>query len=399
MRLTAVSSNPFASLHRPAGRAGIVAAIFCAAISVHFLAGCSTPLNISKSFPWSKSDDKPVAPTEMTVIWTDTTLNQVGRPSVRGFGGRLMFYHKDDKTPVKVDGRVTVFAFDETEEKDTNPAPAKKFVFNQDQLPQHYSESKLGHSYSIWLPWDEVGGPPRQISLMVRFEPEKGPAVVSENSRQLLPGILQDGSKTERFANSKASNRKEAWHHVPENKSGIQQVGHEVAEERWASDYSQAAPEEKPSLETITIDVPHTFAEQHFSRSGETGNKSGETGAGQNESGVIDLNATPPSGNNWQLPTTNGTAAGTASPAASAAAAPGAEQRGAPQAHSSRYAPQVRKAPELRPRSDRLRKQPFRASWPSRLPETPRSDQSGHEPSLPAGDAQSPAAPAAYRAE
>jgi hypothetical protein len=53
----------------------------------------------------------------------------------------------------------------------------------------------LGHSYSVWIPWDEVGGPQKEISLIARFTPEKGSVVVSEQTKQILPGQTQATAK------------------------------------------------------------------------------------------------------------------------------------------------------------------------------------------------------------
>jgi hypothetical protein len=50
------------------------------------------------------------------------------------------------------------------------------------------SKSELGPSYSFWLPWDEVGGPQTEISLIARFEPNGGSIVIGEQTKHLLPG-------------------------------------------------------------------------------------------------------------------------------------------------------------------------------------------------------------------
>ena len=98
----------------------------------------------------------------------------------RGFGGRVMFYNDKDEKPVAVDGAFTVFGFDETGGDVSFSSPDKKFLFPVEKLSKHYSKSELGHSYSFWLPWDEVGGPERKICLIARFQPKDGPLVISK---------------------------------------------------------------------------------------------------------------------------------------------------------------------------------------------------------------------------
>ena len=74
-----------------------------------------------------------------------------------------------------------------------NARPDRKYAFTPQQLPLHYSKSKIGHSYSVWLPWDEVGGVQKEITLIVRFQPKEGAVAISDPCRQLLPGRVAAG--------------------------------------------------------------------------------------------------------------------------------------------------------------------------------------------------------------
>ncbi len=146
--------------------------------------------DLRRNIPWRIGEVvPPKTPTKIVAIWTDAVLHQPGRPPTRGFGGRLMFYGPDESNPIKVDGTLVVYAFDEEGRSPTDVKPDRKYVFPPDQFARHYSKSKLGHSYSIWIPWDEVGGPRKEISLIARFIPKNGAAIVSGQSRQILPGV------------------------------------------------------------------------------------------------------------------------------------------------------------------------------------------------------------------
>jgi len=139
---------------------------------------------------WLGFTDKPKVPSRMVAMWSDTILQQPRKPGVRGIGGRVMFYVSAQSEPVKVDGTLTVYAYDDSNDGPHNGPPDRKFVFLADQLPTHYSDSQIGHSYSFWLPWDEVGGEQRKLNLIARFEDESGKTVTSELSQQVLPGKL-----------------------------------------------------------------------------------------------------------------------------------------------------------------------------------------------------------------
>lgn len=148
------------------------------------VAGCAQ-FTMPEKVKLPGQDDKPQNPLSMTALWTDTVLVEAG---VNGFGGRILFYGNDKEKPIKVEGELTVFAYDDTSELPEENVPARKFVFRAEELEKHYSTSKLGHSYSFWIPWDKVGGPQRQISLIARFKSGKGGVVMSEMTRHLLPG-------------------------------------------------------------------------------------------------------------------------------------------------------------------------------------------------------------------
>jgi hypothetical protein len=133
------------------------------------------------------------SPQKMTVIWKGSTLASPGNPAVRGFGGRVFFYDADNET-VKVDGEMVVYGFDTA--NDSNQAD-KKFVFKRDKMEDHYGETNLGHSYSFWVPWDEVGGDQKSVTLIPAFKTEEGNLVKGALSVNMLPGRVPDEPELE----------------------------------------------------------------------------------------------------------------------------------------------------------------------------------------------------------
>lgn len=156
--------------------------------------GCTTwkpPKMFSLDNTWPFKDKNAPhegIPVRIVGTWTDTVMTQPGQKPQRGFGGRLMFYEKDGKNPILVDGQLIVYAFTETNREPTDNKPTRRYVFPQDQMPLHMSKSDLGASYSFWLPWDEVGGSKTEVSLICRFEPKTGGVVTSEQTHHILPG-------------------------------------------------------------------------------------------------------------------------------------------------------------------------------------------------------------------
>lgn len=150
--------------------------------------GCAQ-LKLSRSIAWlPEAEEPPVPPAKIIALWSNAVLQSPDRPPTRGFGGKLMFFGAGENKPVRVDGSLVVYAFVEEGRAAGEVKPDRKFVFTPEQFATHYGKSKLGHSYSVWLPWDEAGGPQTEISLIARFTPAEGPTIVGEQTKHVLPG-------------------------------------------------------------------------------------------------------------------------------------------------------------------------------------------------------------------
>ncbi len=152
------------------------------------LGGCQLAPRDKASWAWQKNTAK-VVPDRILPVWTDSVLHQPGQPGVRGFGGRVYFYGKENTDPIEVDGSFAVYVFDAEIDAPTDQKPLRKFVFTADQFQTHMSKTSMGPSYSVWIPWGEVGGAPRKLSLIARFEGREGGTTISDPTIKMLPGI------------------------------------------------------------------------------------------------------------------------------------------------------------------------------------------------------------------
>ncbi len=142
--------------------------------------------------PWNKKDklveiqyDTPV---RVAAIWTPDVMVRPGEPPTRGFGGRLYFYNQANK-PISVEGQLVVYAYDEAGEDSQRETPDRKFAFTPEQFTNHRSESGLGESYSVWLPWDAATtGEQKGVSLLPVFTSTSGKIVMGQQALNLLPG-------------------------------------------------------------------------------------------------------------------------------------------------------------------------------------------------------------------
>ena len=222
------------------------ALLSCAALLVCLLSsGCRMGGKIPESV-WPVDVAKgPQTPAKLAAIWSDTVLYMAGKPPTRGFGGRVYFYDGRSDA-IKVDGQLVVYVYD-----DDNPTagdrPAKRFIFNSEQLDNHYAGSELGPSYNVWIPWDAVGGPTRQLSLVPFFIPAEGGLIAGEHTRHRRPGTsgeVAPGPDSPQIANPAGA----------QSHAGgmVRQVGHN-------EDINLAGRRDKSAgMRTTTIHVPQT---------------------------------------------------------------------------------------------------------------------------------------------
>ena len=291
--------------------------------------GC-TSLPSWDSMSWWPGDDEMVIPDRVMPIWADAVLHQPGKPGVRGFGGRLYFYRGQESDPVKVSGSVTVYVFDGATFGPEKAAPLKKYVVTATQLESHYSKTSLGHSYSVWVPWDQVGGPSRTLSLIVRFDGAEGGTVLGEASTELLPGAVAQAKTM----------------------GTIQRTAFEKP-----MDGDPAKIDPVPGVTSHTIELPPSFQKRIAAQAGHVTHPAGTT---THEHGVVEGKSSTPPVEHSPAPRTN-------------VVDDDPRVSSLPSAGSPRSRYPVQAGVRVRPGGVPLRKLPHPARLPVGLPPTPRS--------------------------
>ncbi len=180
------TSMPAQSI-RSQTRLGVIPA---AVVFVMIFSGCAR-FDLRRNIPWQQEPEGP--PVSVVAFWTDAVLERTGGPPYRGFGGRLLFYSRDMTRSIRAKGTLVVYAFDDDLPPPENLKPVRKFVFTSEQMAQMESESNMGPSYSVLIPWDQFSPEPQRLSLMVRLIPESGGSIISEQARVFLPGLANPG--------------------------------------------------------------------------------------------------------------------------------------------------------------------------------------------------------------
>ncbi len=129
-------------------------------------------------------------PAKMAVLWSPDLLTVPGQPPTRGFGGRIYFYNERSQT-IPVDGELVVHGFDEARKKlpdaDQNQ-PDKRFRFTAEQFTEHFSESEIGASYSVWIPWDSNDYTQKELTLIPTFVSKNGQMLQGAPAKVIIPG-------------------------------------------------------------------------------------------------------------------------------------------------------------------------------------------------------------------
>lgn len=334
--------------------------------------GCTLLALNEMSF--TKKEAKFQTPRQMVPVWSDTVLHQPGEAATRGFGGRVMFYGEDKHKPILVEGTLVVYAWDDSKGS-MERAPDRKYVFPTEKLQTHYSQSRLGHSYSFWVPWDEAGGPLQQLTLISRFVSTEGTEMTSSPAHV----VLQGASPSSPFPNESPTgevdvNENEFTKRIRNRAAGgIQQVGYETTDDEQPenshmpaariSSSATSTRKKHPGLKTAEIDLTSGFYHRNMQNSGQQSPNTTHSSTVTDADELLN------------------TADASSTPAEQSDEKPGAkaEAKGPQSAGFPPFESRVRASRAARSSGDHVRKEPIRAKWLNSLPETPRSSANAPE--------------------
>ncbi|MDR2170078.1 MAG: hypothetical protein LBP59_08050 [Planctomycetaceae bacterium] len=187
---------------------------------------------------------------------------QTGDQPQRGFGGRVYFYDSEARTPIKVDGMIAVYAFDETDRNPNDNEPTRIYTFAKDDVKKSYAKAKWGHSYNLWVPWDTEGpeGESKKISFIVRYIPDKGNSIISQQATAYLSG---KETKNEMIAKNNQQNNQQ------NNSTVIQQTTFNATEkftDAMRQPQQEILTKEPEKLPAATINQTEHIIEKNINR-------------------------------------------------------------------------------------------------------------------------------------
>ncbi|MBX3449571.1 MAG: hypothetical protein KF777_08440 [Planctomycetaceae bacterium] len=187
------------------------------------LAGCAgldlSRMSLAKKPEYRTVDARhPVV--EVMCLWEPGEGRDTQGLPTRGFAGQVLFFGMGVAEPMKVNGDVKVYVFDDHGTEEERKKPIHIFEFPADVWNTYFRVGNVGASYQIFIPYTRPGSNLANCSLRLRYSDTVSGALYSKSATLTLPGTKSgDGSLTRATPRSA---------HDSLASSGIQQASYEV---------------------------------------------------------------------------------------------------------------------------------------------------------------------------
>ena len=150
-------------------------------------AGTKSFLNWNREEVPEASAQNPVV--RIIAIWEPAEGNGLDGLPTRGFAGQIMFFTAGESTPVRADGDVRIYLYDEQGNQTQRAKPLHQFDYINGAWTTHLRLGMLGPVYQVFVPYVRKHPYRARCVLRVRFKPKYGgPPVYSEAVTITLPG-------------------------------------------------------------------------------------------------------------------------------------------------------------------------------------------------------------------
>jgi hypothetical protein len=172
----------------------VVSTVLC--LTMAFCIGCQGPATIIRDPGRLIGRPKPATGVGRIVsLWEAAEGSDPEGMPTRGFAGQIMFFTVED-TPVKVDGKVVIYQYDQYDDTQLNPQPIHSFTFEPDAWNVHCTNGTLGQTYSVFVPYMAPNTGTVNCGLRVEFHCADGRKVSSDITSVLLLGKSSSTSAT-----------------------------------------------------------------------------------------------------------------------------------------------------------------------------------------------------------
>lgn len=175
---------------RTTDRRSFPTTLAAALLAITFASGCAG-LQISNlsSFTFAKYQTADAKHPAVNIITMWQAAEGPGRNGVptRGFVGQILFFGMDP-APLAVDGKVRIYLFDDHGTVQEQSRPMHEFDFDSKAWAAHLQVSRVGATYTVFLPYPRDDFHEAKCSLRLRFTPTTGTTLYSDPMTVVLPG-------------------------------------------------------------------------------------------------------------------------------------------------------------------------------------------------------------------
>ncbi|MEW4526754.1 hypothetical protein [Maioricimonas sp. JC845] len=153
--------------------------------------------NLSGKKPLLEADAEHPA-VEVLCFWEPAEGRGLDNLPTRGFAGQVLFFCAGRTEPVKVEGDVRVYLFDDQGKVEEQSRPIHQFDFPAEVWNTYLRETNVGAAYQLFIPYTRKGIHEAECSLRVRFTPTNGLPLYSKMATITLPGkkVARPASET-----------------------------------------------------------------------------------------------------------------------------------------------------------------------------------------------------------
>jgi hypothetical protein len=174
---------------RTESRGPLFVILASAALSV----GCATFDNFD--LPWSQrvpeaSRSNPVV--RILCLWEPSEGRDPNGMTCRGFAGQVLFLGNRGGSPVKVNGDVRVYEFDDLGTPDEQTAPLHEFEFQGAAWERHMKVGSFGPAYHVFIPYMRPGTHEANCAVRIRYKPNQGEPIFSDMTNIFLKGTPRE---------------------------------------------------------------------------------------------------------------------------------------------------------------------------------------------------------------
>jgi hypothetical protein len=159
--------------------------IGCGLLLLGFAAGCVFEKQKARPKPPASSDSGDPTVKEINLLAIPVALNMDDKPGPDGFVIKLYATSPKRPKPFPIEaGRIEVCMYDGVPGW-TNAAsdtPRRTWVFQPEELRRYQVQTSIGTGYELALLWEDAKPTRDRISVIVRYTPPSGPALLSAPS-------------------------------------------------------------------------------------------------------------------------------------------------------------------------------------------------------------------------